>query len=242
MSYILDALKKSDQERKRGDVPNLQTVHIPLTIEPQTSWFLYGFISLLLLLLAFVVGVMFSGKEPADLAYAVEKNDQIKIDSSETPVLAAQPEYTVAQEAKSADGTAGVNLRNKKAAPEKMGYQEPEPQKEVVAEIESKQVRVAAAVEDKAGSGVILPELSNIPYLEEMDDYKQQSIPEMSFAGHVYSTNPTSRSVIINGYAMSEGDTLVEGINVVEITSSGVVFSLHGEFFRMDILQDWSFE
>ena len=35
MSYILDALKKSDQERQRGTVPNLQTVQAPLTGEPE---------------------------------------------------------------------------------------------------------------------------------------------------------------------------------------------------------------
>ncbi len=29
MSYILDALKKSDQERRRGTPPNLQTLHAP---------------------------------------------------------------------------------------------------------------------------------------------------------------------------------------------------------------------
>jgi len=240
MSYILDALKKSDQERKRGDVPNLQTVHIPLTVEPQTSWFLYGFISFLLLLLAFVVGVMFSGKEPAERAYVTEKNDQIEMDISDTPVLAVPPEYTVVQEAKPADDFT-INLKSKKKVSEKMSYQEPEPEKESVAENELQQSRVATAGA-KSRPGVILPELSDIPYLEEMADYKQQSIPELSFAGHVYSTSPASRSVIINGYAMSEGDTLVEGINVVEITVSGVVFSLHGEFFRIDILQDWSFE
>jgi general secretion pathway protein B len=35
MSYILDALKKSDQERQRGTVPNLQTVQVPLPGEPE---------------------------------------------------------------------------------------------------------------------------------------------------------------------------------------------------------------
>jgi len=83
--------------------------------------------------------------------------------------------------------------------------------------------------------------INEIPYLNELPDYQQSSVPEMEFAGHVYSTMPSNRSVIINNYAMSEGDTVVQGIKVIEITPSGVVFSLHDELFRMDILQDWSF-
>jgi len=240
MSYILDALKKSDQERKRGDVPNLQTIHIPLTNEPQTSWYLYGLISFLLLLLAFVLGAMISGKDSTEHVYVAEKNDQMVTESSEAPVLSATPGYAVEKEFGSVKKI-GVNIRDTEETKEIKADRKPGQAQAVVTKIQPTQVKTSS-VAPKAGPETGIPDLSDIPYLQEMADYKQQSIPEMSFAGHVYSTNPGSRSVIINGYAMSEGDAIVEGINVVEITRSGVVFSLHGELFRVDILQDWSFE
>jgi general secretion pathway protein B len=50
MSYILDALKKSDQERQRGTVPNVHSVQVPLTSElRRRSWWLYAVASALLL-------------------------------------------------------------------------------------------------------------------------------------------------------------------------------------------------
>jgi len=36
MSYILDALKKSDLQRKQGEVPTLQTVHLPVRPQDKT--------------------------------------------------------------------------------------------------------------------------------------------------------------------------------------------------------------
>lgn len=50
MSYILDAIKKSDQQRELGTTPDLHTVHEPPQIEPprRPGW-LYGLAAILLL-------------------------------------------------------------------------------------------------------------------------------------------------------------------------------------------------
>ncbi len=225
MSYILDALKKSDSERKQGDVPDLQTVHIPVNVKQQTPWALYGFISVLLLVLFFVVGLVISGKGSITAIQEAEKNRQEE-SIADVPVVISAEERNVI----------------KAVAPVKTSQQ-------VIEKPEVVQVKNKALIPELQRSSVAsvvsstsLLDINNIPYLHEMPDYQQQSVPEMHFAGHVYSVNPVSRSVIINDYAMSEGDTLVQGINVVEITLEGVIFSLHNDYFRVDILQDWSFE
>ena len=241
MSYILDALKKSDQERKRGDVPNLQTVHIPINAEPQTPFVLYGFIFLLLIALAFVIGLVVS-RSDGEVVQTVE-SDSIEAHESAEPVKQpSSPKHKNKIESL-------VEVKTEGVVKPVLTSQSTEKELKKVEKKKMESVRASVSTEENAHSvteeeslAVKIANMNDIPYLHEMPDYRQQSVPDMSFAGHVYSTRPSSRSVIINGEAMSEGDVIVQGLNVVEITPSGVVFSLHDELFRMDILQDWSFE
>ena len=229
MSYILDALKKSDQERKRGDVPNLQTVHIPMNAEPQSPVFLYGFILFLIIALAFVIGLVVSNQQ-GDSIQVKNNHLQKKQEVSNANVL---PEIQKVEKLPEPVVKEKVDKPINKASLQQLS--EDVIQKDT--RIKSKPARA-----DINKSAINKVDLNNIPYLHEMPDYRQQSVPEMRFAGHVYSTVPSNRSVIINDVAMSEGEVIVQGLNVVEITPGGVVFSLHNELFRMDILQDWSFE
>jgi general secretion pathway protein B len=235
VSYILDALKKSDRERKRGDVPNLQTVHIPINnMQTQTPWLLYGFISFLLLSLAFVIGMMISAKDDASIAMVSEASTGV-----ETAEL-NEPSIPIAEKNQSPIVKRNVKTKADNVVPKKVQAKTIQPNKGRP-EIKQQVISQVKAPPAKPPSAAAL-DLTDIPYLNELPDYQQQSVPQMSFAGHVYSSIRASRTVIINNVAMSEGDTIVQGINVVEITPSGVVFSLHDILFRMDILQDWSFE
>ena len=57
MSYILDSLRKADQERSIGDVPDLETPHWSHRRGGRTSYWLWAAIGLLLIngvLLAFL--------------------------------------------------------------------------------------------------------------------------------------------------------------------------------------------
>jgi len=229
MSYILDALKKSDQERKRGDVPNLQTVHIPMNAETQTPVLLYGFILFLIIALAFVIGLFVSNQQ----------SDAIQIKNNHLQEKQVVSEAIVLPSIQKVEKSPELVVKDKVAKPINMA-----PLQQLSEEVIQKdtRIRLKPAQVDKNKSGINTLDLDNIPYLHELPDYRQQSVPEMSFAGHVYSAVPSSRSVIINDVAMSEGEVIVQGLNVVEITPGGVVFSLHNELFRMDILQDWSFE
>lgn len=227
MSYILDALKKSDQERKRGDVPGLQTVHIPLTVEQSSPRILYGFIVILLLVLAFVVGLL-----------ASRTGDQPELDKQQVDIApdAVQPVPEVALSATVEPSPEQV-YRPELVAPKTTTYREKKP---LIAEVAESNTKPQIAVSQGALDAKI--DVENIPHLHELPAYKQQSIPEFDFAGHVYSSTPLNRSVIINGAAMSEGDNIMPGLELRQITPSGVIFSLQGEHFRVDILQDWSFE
>ena len=230
MSYILDALKKSDQERKRGDVPGLQTVHIPMATAQATPWVLYAFVVFLLLALAlaFVIGMMVVGKKTE-----VISSEQF----SSATQGSSEPLLVEIAESRSSDQKKPTQTEYREtqlAVRMEKNTEQSRNQKKSEKSIIDRQTREKSTVS--------VQELSGVLYLHELPDYQQQSIPEMKFAGHVYSSTPTSRSVIINDSAMSEGDNLMQGLKVELITSNGVVFRFQDTLFKMDILQDWSFE
>jgi len=231
MSYILDALKKSEAERKQGDVPNLQTVHIPINTEQPAPVALYGLIAFLLLVLAFVIGWLFANKESTDIVQVIEPIKKIQLQKSPIQQQSKKVPSTTASQIKPVKLEPIINQRENAVV---IKTPSTKPKDRPLQPTDTQQVN-----NEQYAS---IPDLSDIPYLHELPDYQQQSIPQMTFAGHVYSSNSASRSVIINDAFMSEGDALLPGVNIVEITRSGVVFSLHDDFFRVDILQDWSFE
>ena len=50
---------------------------------------------------------------------------------------------------------------------------------------------------------------------------------------HVYNKNPESRYVFVNMKIYREGDQLLEGPQLEEITQDGVVLSFRGERFQV---------
>jgi len=248
MSYILDALKKSDQERKRGDIPNLQTVHIPVHAEQKTPRMLYGFIAVLLLALAFIIGLMISNNRSPGPEQGIEVSGAEKVPDMKSDMEPAISDTVEAPK----DQTIQYQTPQQDTAAENKPLNETEHERVLIDTVNrSQKTESNGGQSDNDQSAVVsdnfmpmekIADINNVPYLHELADYQQQSIPQMNFAGHVYSSTPSSRSVIINGYAMSEGDTIVQGLIVEQITSSGVVFRFHDALFRVDILQDWSFE
>lgn len=100
MSTILDALKKSEQERRRSDVPKLSDMPVP---QEPTRWPLYA-IAVLSLVLALVVGVLLSqwlsGSESVDDAVLV----------SQPPKLASANQSSASSQSSKAEDDLVVNV------------------------------------------------------------------------------------------------------------------------------------
>jgi len=206
MSYILEALKKSEHERKQGHVPNLQTVHVPVAPAHNHSSWPYVIIVLLLLCLLLVLGWM--GFQ--DRGAVSEPVPADPVDSVVPPIVNRQ---APSKEPVLAETLPAINKETLDADPVLTG-------------------RSSGPQNNN----------DNIPDLVELPSLIQQAIPQLNFAGHVYSSNPLQRSVIINGASMSEGDRVIDGLILREINQKGVVLSYRGQLFRMQVLQDWSFD
>lgn len=93
MSYILDALKKSEQERGHGNIPDVQTVHssgLNYRNEKKSYWPYILIVAVLLNLLAIVYFTI--NKESTEQTVTQETNvtDQVKTESSVTSEKTAE--------------------------------------------------------------------------------------------------------------------------------------------------------
>jgi len=77
--------------------------------------------------------------------------------------------------------------------------------------------------------------------ISDIPDSIRKRIPNIAFEGHVYSSTPKRRSVMINGHKRREGDTIGDDLLIKEITPAGAEFEFQGYRFRLNALQDWSF-
>lgn len=264
MSYILDALKKSEQERERGNVPDIKTIHTPPTAAAPQHAFSWLYIIVISMLLA--AGIVYIWQHylqpPPQMA---EENAQL---ARTTPQ--ALPATRVAP--------APVDVREKpapvKAPPAAKATAKPKPKetkpsvppksnvvfldqeipddqlystqpyqaeddaggKASAAKTTTGEVKSSAAAKQKAAVQQA-PDIVDITGLP-LDLRKR--LPEITFSGHVYSSVPARRSVIINGKQMREGEFVNAELKLEKITSRGAVFSLAGTWFRLGAMQDWS--
>jgi hypothetical protein len=77
--------------------------------------------------------------------------------------------------------------------------------------------------------------------ISDIPDNVRKKIPSIAFEGHVYSSVPERRSVMINGRKMREGEAIGDELMLKEITTLGAEFEYEGYRFRLNALQDWSF-
>ncbi len=210
MSYILDALKKSDRERQRGKVPSLNSIHDPSLATPlnrssgkRTK---SVFMAAGLILLVCISAITWYWSKNS-------RNTDLQILQEETRITITEPELN--------------RPSVSKTEPLKENNISPPPSPVITAR--SKKLTVLT---DKANPS---EEKGDIPGLEDLSGSTRAAIPDLHLAGHTYSENPTKRMIIINDTILREGDRLDETIKLVEITWTGVILDYNGEQFTVDI-------
>jgi len=216
MSYILDALNKSDQERQRERTPNLKTIHgSSKTGRSVNIWKVAIF--LLLTVNLVLVGVWLKSWRRADPADQVAESDSVQ-----TVAGVSEPdtdEATNRFEDQSLDLQAASN----------------DDSTNVAATVDT--IEPTASVQMAQSTP-----LENIPEIHELPRTIRSQIPDLAFASHIYASNPRSRMVSINGRSMREGDGISEDLTLQQITPEGVILQIGDYVFQMSILRDWSFE
>jgi general secretion pathway protein B len=224
MSYILEALKKSDQQRQRGATPTLQVAQVTVAAPKRPMFIYYGLLAAVLL----GAGIMIGWLRPW----------QPEQPPSETEPIAAPAPLTAPLEmlSKTAQEFPAPNLTRARQPAPVVGAMKPNNPA-----LDSYGTPSAAApIPDKtmpekpASLAGVASEQKAIP-LNELPLQIQQEIPAMTVQLHAYSNVPSERLVSINSIRLREGESLMLGLRLEQITPEGMIFSYKGYRFKRGI-------
>lgn len=205
MSYILEALKKSDKDRKREEIPGLRSDHSLSSPrrKKRTVFVLQRSVLLIVLSLGLAAlgWLQFSGSQQEKLA---EKPDRVA-----PPVALPAP------------------------VPEKAVAITPELKLQINKEVAEVMSRVVSAPEPKQAQETV--EVAVLPLLEDLPSDLKTAIPDLSFAGHVYAAESKQRMIMINMRVVREGDRVSPNLILVEIAEDGVVLRYTDVVFRVNL-------
>ncbi len=219
MSFILDALKKSETERQQQGPSDF--ANVPSTTEsagaPRWLWVL-GL--LLAVNLAVLLGVLLSD----DAA-----------EPGEPPAQASRAEPAAAEEA---PFSARIReARQRESAARTSAARNPEPAVRTSAETASEPAASAVVEAPPAPVPQARPEpeftLAALPTAGELQANGMLQMADLHLDIHVYSEQPEERFVFINMVKHREKSRLAEGPVVHEITPEGVILDYSGTRFLL---------
>ncbi len=236
MSFILDALKKSETERQRQSVPGLMDTRIATRPARLPLWVVLLGVLLLANVIVLAVVLIRSNSAPAVAANggaarksaatpaAPESNaadhfspmDAAPANPVYAPEIPVTPTTTPAENAAPASPprlTAVPRLADELKAPPLRSVRRADP--------------VLTDEDAKADSDEVLPTIN------ELSLSGSQTLPELHLDVHVYGTKPSERFVFINMRKYHEGTTLQEGPTVEHIRRDGVILNYHGLRFLL---------
>ena len=206
MSFILDALKKSESDRLRKDTPGF--VDVPDRAREKSSSHWIWIIVVLIVINITVLLVMFLKPERMDepLADAASPADSIQ-DSAALPNTVIDDSQIVTPDTEPVSNSAVPQTATTAAQP-------PAPVADVANSGSSVVTESYATFNDLRAQGVL-------------------NLPDMHLDIHVYSAEPEDRFVFVNMSKYKENATLDEGPVVREITPDGVVLEHFGTSFLL---------
>jgi general secretion pathway protein B len=217
MSFILDALRKSENDRQGSAPAEFTTVASggDALATPRWLWVLGGLLLVNAVVLAFLL--LRTGSEPvADAAPATPPVVEVPQTADASPATAVEPSFSVRV------AEARRDRPVVEAAPK------PQP----VAADPSPAV-VASPPPVQAASATPTRQTLLLPTLTELRTNGTLNLPDMHLDIHVYSGNADDRFVFINMSKYRERSKTKEGPVVSEITAEGVVLDYQGTTFLL---------
>lgn len=229
MSYILEALKKADQEHDIGAVPDLATFH--KVERPQTRSYRWPWIIVVLLSVNAVLVVMLLKDRDAEVPVTAE----VPLER-QTALTNDQPVQPIQQTSEA--------LISEAPTPEKSVLAENKP---ILSTGEVVVLPESAYLQDS--KPLILPEEELDLQMDAMTTAKDNSqlqrwyelpqefrnrldLPRLDV--HVYSEEPQGRFILVNLEKYREGERLASGLVLEEILPDGMVMSYQGKRFRVE--------
>ncbi len=233
MSYILDALKKSEQQRGHGSIPNVQTVHsssLSYRDEKKAYW-------PTLLIAAVILNFI------AIVYFIVDKNSSTEIKQISTHEQFVSVEEYVRNKSQGTDATSqNADMQQEKTHTPSAVTTTKKPVSANSAELLTIEPGAKTVTKTSAHSSLNTPPVQAqkdmMSYYDLPPDIQQQ-LPAIIVTAHVYSSNPLQRSMIINNHFMEEDEYLIDNLILHEITRDGAIFDYEEIFFYYNMVSGW---
>jgi general secretion pathway protein B len=224
MSYILEALKKLEQKRRREEGMRLLSDQQPQAHRPKRRPLWPYLISLTLLLnAAFILWWLRPWHQPRSATGAPQPRETVNQDSRSDAVhvLGGIGESGTGSSASSA--VKSIPTDQKRFAHETPAH-------------------VAAEDGERRSAGTLRSREHGNPQgqqpavgINELPPSLRLSLPDLTISGHFFDAGSSSRVVIIGGRTLHEGQTVAPGLKLEQITRDGAVFSYQGYRFRENV-------
>ncbi len=203
MSFILDALRKSETDRQQKGSAEFAGVPTSSARREGPPAWLWVVAALLLINSALLLGLFLRpDAEPAG-------SPALRTEEPAAPAVATADEDFAEQ----------VEVARRNAPPREEPAPEPQARPEV---------RTAVPVPASVPTNALA-----LPTIHEVRANGTLSLPDLHVDIHVYSESPKDRFVFINMVKHNEGSRLPEGPRVAEITPDGVVLEQDGTTFLL---------
>lgn len=240
MSFILEALRKSEHERQRKIGPSLADVQI----RPQRSekpWWAFAVGALLLINLAVLLVVLIRGGD------AKQTEAPAQTETLSPPAATPAPTRNTAVAATpppaySPRPTSSPSPLAAEAARSESAYSYPPEQPDLAAAaavpdgppiVRPIQPPTVAPARTPAQARMPAPEENEVlPTLSELSG-SGMSLPDLHLDIHVHSPDPSQRFIFVNMRKYVEGQTLSEGPTIERITADGVILNHRGMRFLL---------
>lgn len=238
MSYILDALRKAEEERSLGQIPQAKTVYESLPARQPRHWtkILLGLLllsngaALTALFLATDYGKAILSSD-LTMSTASQAVKTIPADTSVTLRAAQTDAQSQPQDNTAAIGKTSPSLKSERnVTPSLKVFSPPASDNEQTLPLEAFSPRSNTATSIEA------TQLANTTTASTSSwQNPQPSIPHLNLNIHVYDQTQQKSFVVINSVRYREGEQLKEGPNLELITEDGVVLSYAGQRFRLQV-------
>lgn len=213
MSFILDALRKSETERQKQAAPGLADAHYRRGKTDRNVWIPILVIVLMANAVILAIAMRDDSPEPdGELANtaAPPVSSKSVVDQAVRP-LAREIPSEIATPATVATERPSVAARKESADTQF-------------------DTRISTNTEQISPGNI----QEGLPSLQQLVASGQLPMLALHLDIHVYADSGSGRFVFINMKKYQEGDVLVDGPTVEEITQTGVILDYRGERFRLD--------
>ena len=249
MSFILDALKKSESERQRQSGPALFEVKVAPPKGRSLPW--AGLLGVLLAVNLAVVGWLLmrsrsggAAASPVTAALPTAPGPAIPPALPTPPPAASTPSVASATAPVAASPTSNTSdaaggapaVTPSAAALSQAANTTHAADTAARGEADASAADLAPAVEPRtaasaAGFGVVHATTSGLPTYQDAAAAPGANLPALRLDLHVYAAQPDQRFVFLNMAKLHEGDSLPQGVRVETITPDGVILSYQGTRF-----------